>query len=56
VLGFPQSTVGCVAVVVAFPECPENEIKKCSQWQATNDGHKTCGNGMPLDATPHKIK
>jgi hypothetical protein len=31
------------SAVIALPECPENKIKNCGQWQATNDGHKTCG-------------
>jgi hypothetical protein len=30
--------------VIALPECPENKIKQCGQWQATNDGHQTCDN------------
>src|ERR1700745_2189661 len=42
--------------VIALPECPENKIKECGQWQATNNRHQTCDDGMPLYATPHEIK
>jgi len=52
---FRQSGVGRVGVVITLPECPENKIKRSGQWQATSDGHQTCGNGMPLDAAPHEI-
>jgi hypothetical protein len=32
-----------LSAVIALPECPENKIKQCGQWQATNDRHKACG-------------
>jgi hypothetical protein len=41
--------------VIALPECPENKQKKCGQWQATNNRHQTCDDGMPLYASPHEI-
>ncbi len=48
-----ESGTGSVGVLFAFAEytekkasaeCAEKKIKNCNQWQATNDGHKTCSN------------
>ena len=50
-----QSGTGRAGIVTAFAECAEKKIKNYGQWQAGNDGHKTCANRMPLDATRHEI-